>query len=241
MTVVESALAVDRGRSTVVTVKGTGAMRLRKLLVGLALVSLVAIACRSSGGTPTSTPASIVPTQVATEEATPVPTAAVTVTPGRIVLKPPDLTVRAANGEQTATIGPFFWVLDSGFAGETTAPGLVLPSEQPLVVKVGEELHFTFGEDRPPQSVKLSVYPQEGNYDKIAPDPDAPKGFVLKTDPALTAEPTQHGATFDWTVPALASGAYFVQVEVEWPQHPKNPRPDKTPRAVYLFWVQISS
>ncbi len=216
-------------------------MRLWRHLIGLALGSFIAVACQSGGGTATPTPASIAPTQVVTQQATPAPTPVVTMSPGAIVLKPPDLIVRAAAGEQMATIGPFFWVLESGFAGETTAPGIVLPSEHPLAVTVGEELHFSFAEDRPPQSVKLAVYPQEGNFDHIAADPNSRKGFVVKTDPILTAEPTQQGAAFGWTVPQLPSGAYFLRVEVEWPQHPKNPRPDKTPRAVYVFWVQISS
>jgi hypothetical protein len=148
--------------------------------------------------------------------------------------------LRSASGEQTATLGPFFWVLDSGFAGETSAPGLVLPSEQPLPVQVGETLHFALSEDRSPQTVKLAVYPQEGNFEKIAPDPGAPEGFVVKTAPIVEGEATVEGSGFAWTVPQLQPGSYFIRVEIEWPQHPKNPRPDKVPRAVYAFWVRVS-
>ncbi|MDW8058736.1 MAG: hypothetical protein RMK01_01530 [Thermomicrobium sp.] len=210
----------------------------RRGVVLLLLLGVVAVGCRSSTptATRTATPAS------ATPSATASPTAPSDVTPTvrPVVLKPPDLVLHAAAGEQTATLGPFFWVLDSGFAGETTAPGLVLPSDRPLVVRAGETLRFTLSEERPPQAVTVAVYPQEGNFEKIAPDPGAPEGFVAKTDPAVEEEPTLEGSGFSWTVPELAAGAYFVRVEIEWPQHPKNPRPDKLPRAVYAFWIQVS-
>jgi len=209
-------------------------MRIRKGIILLLLGASALIACRSASPTPTVVPS---PTTVPTEVA-PAPTPVET--PAPVVLKPPDLVLKAGSGEQPATIGPFFWVLDSGFAGETTAPGLVPTSEQPLAVRPGETLSFAFSEDRIPEKVSLAVYPQEGNYEPISPAPDAPKGFVATTDPVVTAEPELSGAGFQWTMPELSPGAYFLRVEVEWPQHPKNPRPDKVPRAVYAFWIRVS-
>ncbi len=216
----------------------------RGILPLLFVLSVVLVACRSNAPTATPNPTQPVATATAaaspTEAGTPTGVSTPTASVGRIVLKPPDLTVRSEAGEQTATLGPFFWVLDSGFAGETSAPGLVPPSDQPLPIQVGETLHFALSEDRPPQTVKLAVYPQEGNFEKIAADPGAPEGFVVKTDPVTEMEPTVEGSGFSWTVPELPAGSYFIRVEIEWPQHPKNPRPDKVPRAVYAFWVQVS-
>ncbi len=208
----------------------------RSSLLATVALGIALLACRSSAPTPTptATPEASTPTVEVS------PTVTATPTVGRLVLAPPDLVLRAAAGEQKATLGPFFWVLDTGFAGEASAPGLVLPSERPLPVKVGEALEFALSEDGAPQKVTLAVYPQEGNFEKIAPDPKAPEGFVAKTEPTVQAEPALQGSTFSWTVPELAPGAYFVRIEIEWPQHPKNPRPDKVPRAVYAFWVQVS-
>jgi len=209
-------------------------MRIRKGIVLLLLSTSALIACRSAAPTPTVVPS---PTSVPTAVAlTPTPVR----TPAPVVLKPPDLVLKVVSGEQQATIGPFFWVLDSGFAGETTAPGLIPSSEQPLAVRPGETLSFAFSEDRILEKVSLAVYPQEGNFEAISPAPDAPKGFVAKTDPVVTADPERSGAGFQWTMPELSPGAYFLRVEVEWPQHPKNPRPDKVPRAVYAFWIRVS-
>ncbi len=216
----------------------------RGILPLLFVLGVVVVACRSN--TPTATPEPAKPVATATAVASPIgaSTPPVTSTPtagtAPIVLQPPNLVLQGAAGEQTATLGPFFWVLDSGFAGETSAPGLVPPSDQPLPIQVGETLHFALSEDRPPQTVKLAVYPQEGNFEKIAADPGAPEGFVVKTDPVTETEPTVEGSGFSWTVPELPAGSYFIRVEIEWPQHPKNPRPDKVPRAVYAFWVQVS-
>lgn len=171
--------------------------------------------------------------------APPSPTGEGTPTSGQAVLKPPDLVVRSASGEQTATLGPFFWVLESGFAGEVTAPGLVLPSETPLSVQAGETLTFQFQQDRASAHIKLALFPQEGNYEPIVPAPDAPKGFVQKTEPVVTAEPTLSDGQFSWLVSGVEPGNYFIRIEAEWPQHPKNPVSDKVPHAVYAFWVQI--
>lgn len=202
------------------------------------LVLVLAVGC-SRSSLPSPTPAASPTVARNTPSATPSTTPSVSATPARLVLKPPDLVLRASSGTQTATIGPFFWVLESGFAGETTAPGLVPPTDSPLPVGRGETLQFSFAEGTGPASVKLAVYPQEGNYEPIAPSPDAPKGFVVKTEPVTSAEPTLDGNRFSWTVGDLAPGAYFVRVEAQWPQHPKNPRPDKLPQAVYAFWIEV--
>ncbi|MCX2726701.1 hypothetical protein OO015_04235 [Thermomicrobium sp. 4228-Ro] len=216
----------------------------RGILLFLLVWGIALAACRSKAPTATPEPAKPVATATAAASPTGVSTPPVTGTPtagtAPIVLQPPNLVLRGAAGEQTATLGPFFWVLDSGFAGETSAPGLVPPSDRPLPVRSGETLRFALSEDRPPQTVKLAVYPQEGNFEKIAGDPAAPEGFVVKTDPVAQAQPPLEGSGFSWTVPELPAGSYFIRVEIEWPQHPKNPRPDKLPRAVYAFWVQVS-
>jgi hypothetical protein len=138
-------------------------MRIRKGIVLLLLSTSALIACRSAAPTPTVVPS---PTSVPTAVA---PTPTPVRTPAPVVLKPPDLVLKVASGEQQATIGPFFWVLDSGFAGETTAPGLVPPSEQPLAVRPGETLTFAFSEDRIPEKVSLAVYPQEGISSRSRP------------------------------------------------------------------------
>ncbi|MCS7051760.1 MAG: hypothetical protein NZL87_09110, partial [Thermomicrobium sp.] len=136
-------------------------MRRRHVLVGLAYAGLLAVSCRSATPTPTPAPTAAIggptPTVVS-----PTPTVGPVMTPGRLVLKPPDLRLQSARGEQTATIGPFFWVLESGFAGETTAPGLVPPSAEPLAVQVGETLRFLLVDGaQPPARVTVAVYPQE--------------------------------------------------------------------------------
>ena len=214
------------------------------LVAAMLLVTGCRLGRDETTATPVVNPGATRPAETAVVAPTPTtpvrqpPTPTPTLEPGAILVQPPDVYLVARSGEQKAAFGAFYWVHESGYAADVTSSGFEIQFE-PLVVQAGETLRIEIRGEPLPETITLEVFPEEGNKDRIGPQPDAMVAFIPKTEPIASADLAGSSGQYTWTADLLP-GTFFIRLRATWPEPAINPVPGRQPRAQYSFFIQVS-